>query len=91
MNVLREENLFTNIKKCTFCTNHVVFLEFLVSAEGVQVDDEKVKAIQEWPSPKTMSEVRSFHRLAIFYRRFVRDFSTLVAPLNEKVKKTCWI
>uniref|UniRef100_A0A151UF56 Transposon Ty3-I Gag-Pol polyprotein n=1 Tax=Cajanus cajan TaxID=3821 RepID=A0A151UF56_CAJCA len=87
MNVLRKEKLFANIEKCTFCTDHVVFLGFVVSSKGVQVDEEKIRAIQEWPTPKNVSEVRSFHGLASFYRRFVKDFSTLAAPLNEIVKK----
>ncbi|XP_019435366.1 PREDICTED: uncharacterized protein LOC109341851, partial [Lupinus angustifolius] len=55
--------------------------------DWVHVDQEKIKAIQEWPTPKTVTDVRSFHGLASFYRRFVRDFSTLAAPLNEVVKK----
>ena len=64
-----------------------MFLGFVVSAQGIQVDEEKVCAIQEWPSPTSVSNVRSFHGLASFYRRFVKDFSTLAASLTEVIKK----
>ncbi|KAL5837241.1 hypothetical protein ACOSQ3_014410 [Xanthoceras sorbifolium] len=87
LDVLRKEKLFANLKKCTFCTNKLVFLGFVVSAQGIQVDEEKVSAIQEWPSPTTVGNVRSFHGLASFYRRFVKDFSSLAAPLTEVIKK----
>jgi hypothetical protein len=67
--------------------DRIVFLGYVVSAKGIEMDEAKVKAIQEWPTPKSITDVRSFHGLASFYRRYVKDFSAIASPLTEIVKK----
>ena len=64
-----------------------MFLGFVVGAQGIQVDEEKVYAIQDWPSPTSVSNMRSFHVLASFYQRFMKDFSTLATLLTKVIKK----
>jgi hypothetical protein len=86
--VLQSEQLYVNLKKCTFCIEKIVFLDYVVTTQDIEMDEEKVKAIQDWPTPKLVSEVRSFHGLPSFYRRFVKDFSTIVASLTKIVKKS---
>jgi hypothetical protein len=84
---LREARLFANLEKCTFCTDRVAFLGYVVTPQGIEVDETKIEAIKSWPIPATLTQLQSFLALAGFYWCFVRDFSNIDAPLNDLLKK----
>jgi hypothetical protein len=65
---MRKEKLYANLGKCTFCTNKVVFLGFVVSGQHMEVVKENIKTICEWLPPQNLSQVRSFLGLVGFYR-----------------------
>ena len=87
LQTLREHQLYAKFSKCEFWLDQVAFLGHVVSKDGIQVDPKKMEAIIEWPRPTTVTEVRSFLGLAGYYRRFVKDFSKIAAPLIRLTQK----
>lgn len=90
--VLDKEQIYGNLEKCEIFSGQVTFLGYLVSAQGIRVDDKKIQAIKDWPVPQSIQQVRSFHGLASFYKRFIKKFSTIVAPMTKitKFKQFHW-
>jgi hypothetical protein len=87
METLHQEKLLINMKKCSFMQTKLIYLDFVISSNELNMDPEKVREIKEWPSPRSIFEVRSFHGLAIFYRNFIRNFNGICAPMLDIVKK----
>ena len=88
---LRGAQLYTRLHKCDFFQQELEYLGYTVSAQGIKPSPSKVKAIVEWPEPKTVHDVRSFLGLCGFYRRFVRQYSLKARYLTDLTKaKTQW-
>jgi hypothetical protein len=83
---LREHQLYAKFSKCAFWLEEIQFLGHVLSTKGIAVDPSKVKDILEWNSPTTVHQVRSFLRLAGYYRRFILDFSKIVKPIMGLLK-----
>jgi hypothetical protein len=84
---LRSNQLYAKFSKCEFWLTEVAFLGHVVSTEGVSVDPGKVKDVLNWMPPTTISETRSFLRLAGYYRRFIKDFSKIAKPMTKMLEK----
>lgn len=85
---LCQAGLVINYAKCEFCRPELRYLGYVVGEQGLQVDPDKIKCILDIPSPKSVSEVRRFIGVVAWYRRFVPNFSSLIAPITELLKKT---
>lgn len=80
---LEEYGVVINVVKCKFGQTSVTFLGYTVSAEGVQPLEDKVEAIQRFPPPQTVKDLRRFLGMINFYRRFLKNAAELQAPLND--------
>ncbi|KAL0204491.1 hypothetical protein M9458_002509, partial [Cirrhinus mrigala] len=84
---LMEHQLYAKEEKCEFHQERITFLGYVISPEGVAMDESKVNAVRNWPRPKTLKELQRFLGFSNFYRRFIRNFSTVAAPLSSMIKQ----
>ena len=79
---LLQHNLYVKAEKCEFHQASVSFLGFIISKNQLQMDPEKVKAVVEWPVPLDRKQLLRFLGFANFYRKFIRNYSSVAAPLH---------
>jgi hypothetical protein len=84
---LRDYQLYAKFNKCAFWLREVLFLGHVISAEGIAIDPSKVQEVLEWKSPKSVTQIRSFLRLAGYYHRFIPNFSKIVKPMTQLLEK----
>ena len=83
---LAQHKLYLNAKKCEYTVDKVSFLGFVVSPKGIEMEGDRVTAIAEWPRPRSVKDIQTFLGFAGFYRRFIKNYSKITAPLTEHLK-----
>jgi len=84
---LEENDLYVKPEKCKWKVREVDFLGVVIGPEGIKMENEKVKGVLEWPTPKCVKDVQKFLGLANYYRRFIEGFAMVARPLHDLVKK----
>jgi hypothetical protein len=87
LQTLRENQFYANPKKCDFMKEEISFLGHRVSANGLKVDPEKVRAVADWKVPRDVHGVRSFFGFTNYFRRFIQGYSKMVVPLTDLTRK----
>ncbi|KAK3554259.1 hypothetical protein QTP70_020113 [Hemibagrus guttatus] len=91
---LQRHHLYVKLEKCEFHRTMVTFLGYGISQRGVEMDMVKVWAVTDWPAPTTVRELQRFLGFANFYRRFIRNYSSVAGPLTSllrgKPKRLAW-
>ncbi|XP_042958052.1 uncharacterized protein LOC122293563 [Carya illinoinensis] len=89
LHVLKQHTLYAKMSKCRFAMHEVDYLGHIISAEGVKADSSKLVSMVEWPIPKSLKALRGFLGLTGYYRKFIKDYGSIAAPLTafKKLKE----
>ena len=80
LEILKEHQLYGKLSKCKFLFHNVEYLGHIISENGIQLNPEKIEAVQKWEAPRNVKQIQSFLGLCNYYRGFVKDFATMATP-----------
>jgi hypothetical protein len=87
LDVLKREKFYVCKTKSGFAQKEIKYLEHIVDRQGIHPDPKKVKAVQTWPVPKNVHDVRSFLGLVNYFRKFIEHYSEIEVPLTNLTRK----
>ena len=87
LKALLKAGLYAKLSKCLFSVTRISFLGFILTDKGVEMEEDHISTILNWPEPESVREVQSFLGFANFYRRFVKEFSRIAHPLTDTTKR----
>ena len=85
--VLKKHQLYAKFSKCDFYKPKIQYLGHIISEVGIAVDLEKIRAIKDWPTATSVTDIRSFLGLTRYYRKFIENFSRITCPMTTLQKK----
>ena len=86
LDVLRKQKFHAKASKCHWAKSELEYLGHIVSAEGVRMDPKKVSVVRDWPLPQSVTELRQFLGLTNYFRKFIRSYAALSAPLTDMLR-----
>ena len=84
---LEENDLYVKPEKCKWKVRKVGFLGVIIGPDGIKMEEEKVRGVLDWLTPKCVKDVQKFLGLANYYRRFIKGFASIARPLHDMIKK----
>jgi len=84
---LAENDLYVKLEKCKWKVKKVGFLRVVIGPEEIKMEEEKIKGVLDWPTPKEVKDVQKFLGLANYYCQFIKDFPFITRLLHDMVKK----
>jgi len=84
---VKETGLTLKASKCEFHTGEIEYLGYVISPQGLRMDEEKIRTIKDWKEPTNIKGIQSFLGFANFYRRFIQDYSQITTPFTRLTRK----